>query len=121
MLRIGMMLDSYVTSAWVEKIVEDIQASDFGRVELVVLNTPIAPKPLSLRERVRANWRLTAYYRYEQWDYLRNRGKNETDSSDQRGNNPLDPRPCPRLSGLRDRGPPLSRPGRDDRRSRRFR
>ena len=40
MLRIGIMLDSYVSSAWVAKIIEDIQASSFARIELVVLNTP---------------------------------------------------------------------------------
>jgi hypothetical protein len=81
MLRIGLMLDSYVTSAWVGKIVEDIQASDFARVELVILNTPMPAKSLSLRERVRAHWRLTAYHRYEQWDYQRNRGKNDAKAS----------------------------------------
>jgi hypothetical protein len=81
MLRIGLMLDSYVTSAWVAKIVEDIQSSGFAQVNLVVLNTPMPAKPLSLRERVRAHWRLTAYYRYEQWDYQRNRAKHDARAS----------------------------------------
>lgn len=73
MLQIGLMLDSYVTSAWVAKIVEDIQSSDFARISLVVLNTPVAPRPLSLRKRLKAHWKLTAYHRYEQWDYQRTR------------------------------------------------
>ncbi len=81
MLRIGLMLDSYGTSAWVGKIVEDIQASDFARIELTILNTPMPAKSLSLRERMRAHWRLTAYHRYEQWDYLRNREENDAKAS----------------------------------------
>ena len=44
MLRIGIMLDSYVSSAWVARIVEDVQASGFAQIELVVLNTPPAPQ-----------------------------------------------------------------------------
>jgi hypothetical protein len=75
MLRIGIMLDSYVSSAWVAKTIEDIQASGFAQVSLVVLNTPPPPpseKP-SLRKRLRNHWKLTLYHRYEQWDYKRNR------------------------------------------------
>jgi hypothetical protein len=75
MLRIGIMLDSYVSSAWVAKTIEDIQSSGFAEVALVVLNTPPPPpseKP-SLRKRLRNYWKLTAYYRYEQWDYKRNK------------------------------------------------
>lgn len=73
MLRIGLMLDSYASSAWVGKIVADIQKSDFAHIALVVLNTPIERRPQSFRERLRAHWKLTAYSRYEQWDYQRNR------------------------------------------------
>jgi hypothetical protein len=75
MLRIGIMLDSYASSAWVAKTIEDIQASGFAKVNLVVLNTPPAPstgKP-SLKKRIRDHWKLTLYYRYEQWDYKRNK------------------------------------------------
>jgi hypothetical protein len=75
MLRIGIMLDSYVSSAWVAKTIEDIQTSGFAQVSLVVLNTPPPPpseKP-SLRKRLRNHWKLTLYHRYEQWDYKRNR------------------------------------------------
>ena len=35
MLRIGIMLDSYVSSAWVAKMIEDIQASGFAQSNLL--------------------------------------------------------------------------------------
>ena len=73
MLRIGIMLDSYVSSAWVAKTIEDIQASGFAQVELVVLNTPPASQRPSFGTRLRNHWKLTLYSRYEQWDYKRNR------------------------------------------------
>ena len=73
MLRIGIMLDSYVSSAWVAKIIEDIQASSFARIELVVLNTPPPAVRPPLRKRLRNHWKLTLFHRYEQWDYKRNK------------------------------------------------
>jgi hypothetical protein len=73
MLRIGIMLDSYVSSAWVAKTIEDIQASGFARIELVVLNTPPVRERPPLGKRLRSHWKLTLYYRYEQWDYRRNK------------------------------------------------
>ena len=38
MLRVGIVLDSYISSAWVAKVIEDIQSSGFARVELTLLN-----------------------------------------------------------------------------------
>src|ERR1700727_1969362 len=74
MLRIGIMLDSYVSSAWVAKTIEDIQASGFAQVTLVVLNTPPpSPGKPPLGKRLRNHWKLTLYHRYEQWDYKRNK------------------------------------------------
>lgn len=73
MLRIGIMLDSYVSSAWVAKTIEDIQASGFARIELVVLNTPPLRETPALGKRLRNHWKLTLYHRYEQWDYKRNK------------------------------------------------
>jgi hypothetical protein len=73
MLRIGIMLDSYVSSAWVAKTIEDIQASGFARIELVVLNTPPVRETPPLGKRLRNHWKLTLYHRYEQWDYQRNK------------------------------------------------
>jgi hypothetical protein len=73
MLRIGIMLDSYVSSAWVAKIVEDIQASGFAHIELVVLNTPPPQQRPPLGKRLRNHWKLTLFHRYEQHDYKRNK------------------------------------------------
>jgi len=69
MLRIGVMLDSFTSSAWVAKIIEDIQASQFAHVSLVILNTPAAKEKRSLRKWLKDHWDLTLYYRYERWDY----------------------------------------------------
>ena len=77
MLKIGLMLDSTTTSAWVAQIVQDIQQSSFARVAFVIRNTPLAQQPLSLKRRLQAHWRQTAFHKYEQWDYLRNRGAND--------------------------------------------
>jgi len=73
MLRIGVMLDSYISSAWVARVIEDIQASGFAQVELVVLNTPPVQETPSFKKRLRNHWKLTLYHRYEQWDYKRNK------------------------------------------------
>jgi hypothetical protein len=69
MLRIGVMLDSLTTSAWVAKIIEDIQASQFAQVSLVILNSPPAKQKSSVRKWLKDHWNLTFYHRYEQWDY----------------------------------------------------
>lgn len=81
MLRIGLMLDSYLVSAWIAKIVDDIQSSDFAEVALVVLNTPVSTARPPLKGRIKAHWKLTAYARYEHWDYLRNRSENDSRAS----------------------------------------
>src|ERR1700712_3757755 len=82
MLRIGLMVDSCTTSAWVAKIVEDIQNSGFAQIVLVVQNTPAPqPRPASLSKRLKSHWKLTAYARYEQWDYNRNRAANDAKAS----------------------------------------
>ncbi len=67
------MLDSLTTSAWVAKIIEDIQSSDFAQVELVILNTPAAKQKPSLGKRLKNHWKLTLYHQYEQWDYKKNK------------------------------------------------
>jgi hypothetical protein len=69
MLRIGVMLDSLTSSAWVAKIIEDIQVSQFAHVSLVILNTPAAKEKSSLRKWLKDHWNLTLYCRYERWDY----------------------------------------------------
>ncbi len=81
MLRIGLMLDSYASNAWVAQIVEDIQQSSFARIAFVIRNTPAPHQPVSLRKRLDAHWRQTLFYKYEHWDYRRNRGSNDAKAS----------------------------------------
>lgn len=87
MLRIGVMLDSWQTSAWVAGILEELQRSDFARVELVILNTPRVAAKASLSKRLKNHWKLTLYHRYEQWDYQRNR--TDPDARAERNAQPL--------------------------------
>jgi hypothetical protein len=65
MLRVGVMLDSYVSSAWIAGILKEIQASGFARIELVVLNDARPTLKAKLRRRLKF-----AFFRlYEHWDY----------------------------------------------------
>ena len=75
MLRIGLLLDSMNSSAWIASLVEQLQASEFARVELVVLNTPPLQVRPPLKKRLQNYWKSAVYHRYEQWDYKRNKGK----------------------------------------------
>ncbi len=78
MLEIGLMLDSDTSSAWIAQIIEDIQQSGFARIAFVIRNTlPPATQHASFGKRVQAHWRQTLFHKYEQWDYLRNRGAND--------------------------------------------
>ena len=81
MLRVGILLDSYNSVAWVARIVEDIQASGFARIELVVLNTPPAQVRPPLKIRLRNHWQSTLYHRYEDWDYRRNKSGDDPKAS----------------------------------------
>lgn len=81
MLRVGVMLDSYTSTAWVAKIVEDIQSCGFARVEFVILNTPSVQKRPPLKFRLRNHWRSTLFHLYEQWDYRRNKAHPDAKAS----------------------------------------
>jgi hypothetical protein len=72
MLRVGIMLDSFTSSAWVAKVIADIQSSGFARVELVVLNDDLAHRKSSFKTRLR-NWNFALFRLYERWDYRRNK------------------------------------------------
>ncbi len=75
MLRVGIMLDSFVASAWVAQIVEDIQASDFSRIETIVL---VSDPPSNTSLRTRNSPRKFSLYRlYEQWDYTRSKANSD--------------------------------------------
>jgi hypothetical protein len=77
MLRIGVMLDSYTSSAWVAGILESIRTSDFAQIDLVVLNTSVPPRKPDFRTRLRNHWNGTLYRMYERWDYKRNKVKDD--------------------------------------------
>jgi len=74
MLRVGIMLDSYTSSAWVAKVIEDIQSSGFARVELVMLDGDRWQRTSSLKTRLR-NWNMALFRAYERWDYRRNKAE----------------------------------------------
>jgi hypothetical protein len=74
MLRVGVMLDSYLTSAWIAKAVAEIQSSDFARLELVVLQTA-PPRSNGLLAKIAGPWKYSLFAKYEQWEYGRNRTK----------------------------------------------
>jgi hypothetical protein len=71
MLRTGVMLDSYTSSAWVAKVIEDVQSSGFARVDLVILNNDPAQRASSPTSRLR-NWNLALFHLYQRWDNKRN-------------------------------------------------
>ncbi len=69
MLRVGLMLDSYTSSAWITKVIKDIQSSDCARVELVIVNSLWSQGDSGSR----GSWNSTVFRLYEKWDYRRNR------------------------------------------------
>jgi hypothetical protein len=73
MLRVGVMLDSCAASAWIAKFIEDLQASEFGRLELVILNRSTAPGSSSFTLALGNPWNIALFRCYEQWDYQRNK------------------------------------------------
>jgi hypothetical protein len=72
MLRVGIVLDSYISSAWVAKVIEDIQSSGFARVELVLLNGDRAADKTGQKSRG-CDWKFALFRLYEKWDYERNK------------------------------------------------
>src|SRR5688572_2692545 len=102
-LRIGLMLDSLNLPVWIVSIIDHIQASNFARIELLVLNGLAAQKPPATGRRsplpVRA-WRIVSnskrrgkllYNAYTKWDEKKYRP----------ANNPLLTQDCSgRLDGI---------------------
>src|SRR5882757_2137096 len=77
MLRVGIVLDSYTSSAWVAKVIDDIQSSGFARLELVLLNSHSEQGKPSLLTKLRNRWRFGLFHLYEQWDYRRNKADDD--------------------------------------------
>ena len=61
-LRVGVMLESPVSSAWVATVLSEIQSSDYARVDAILL-APTALSPLN----------TSLFQHYERWDYQRNK------------------------------------------------
>jgi hypothetical protein len=75
MLRVGVMLDSYISSAWVAKVIADVQSSDFARLDLVLLQAdPIETNRSPAAKLVRL-WKYSLFELFERWEYGRNRSK----------------------------------------------
>jgi hypothetical protein len=70
MLRVGIMLNSHASTAWVAKVIEDIQSSGYSRTELVVLYNDPAQMKSSFKRRLH-NWKFAFFHLYERWDYKR--------------------------------------------------
>jgi hypothetical protein len=77
MLRVGIVLDSYTSSAWIAKVIEDIQSSGFARLDLVILNSHSEQEKSSLITKLRNRWRFTLFQLYERWDYNRNKAEHD--------------------------------------------
>ena len=61
-LRVGVMLKSTLSSAWVASVLSEIQSSDYARVEAILL-APTALSPVN----------SFLFQQYERWDYQRNK------------------------------------------------
>jgi hypothetical protein len=75
MLRVGIVLDSYTSSAWVAKVIEDIQSSGFARLELVILHNHSEQGKSSFLRKLRE--RFSLFHLYERWDYQRNKADHD--------------------------------------------
>src|SRR5881398_452692 len=78
MLRVGIVLDSYASSAWVAKVIEDIQSSGFARLELLILPDDSEQSRASFLRKLRERWRFILFDLYERWDYQRNKAEEDS-------------------------------------------
>src|SRR6266513_1846734 len=77
MLRVGIVLDSYTSSAWVAKVIEDIQSSGFARLELLILPDDSEQSRASFLRKLRERWSFILFDLYERWDYQRNKAEED--------------------------------------------
>jgi hypothetical protein len=74
MLRVGIVLQRSTSNAWVAKVIEDIQSSEFARVEAVIIVRGLpAPRKASLLAQIQDIWKHKLFLLYEDWDYRRNK------------------------------------------------
>ncbi|HSE18618.1 MAG TPA: hypothetical protein VLB46_16300 [Pyrinomonadaceae bacterium] len=69
-LRIGLLLDSLTQPRWVSKIINDIQASDFAELCLVVKNETTSEPPSG---RLRTYWKNRKFLLYSLYNRIDNR------------------------------------------------
>jgi hypothetical protein len=75
-LRIGIMVNSLTTPAWLARLVTDIQKSSFAQVVLVVRNAaPLVVRKKPLKQRLKTYWTHSLFERYRRWDRQRNRAE----------------------------------------------
>ena len=75
-LRIGIMVNSFNTQAWVARIVNDIQRSSFAQIVLVVQNAiPSVARKKPLKDRLKTYWTHSLFERYRHWDRQRNQAE----------------------------------------------
>jgi folate-dependent phosphoribosylglycinamide formyltransferase PurN len=68
-LRVGLLIDSFSQPAWVSKVVQDLQASAFAEISLVIKNdTPSEPQ-----SRIRSSWQNRKYLLYALYNRVDNR------------------------------------------------
>ena len=77
MLRVGVVLDSYMSSAWIAKVIEDVQSSEFAQLKLVVRRRHSAQDNLPPKAKLRHGWKTKFFALYERWDYGRNRANHD--------------------------------------------
>lgn len=66
-LRIGILIDSFVQRRWIYKVVEEIQASGFAEIAVVIKNeAPSKPNP----GRLKSYWRNRKYLLYALYEKL---------------------------------------------------
>lgn len=66
-LRIGLLIDSFVQRKWIYKVVEEIQASGFAEIAVIIKNeAPSKPNP----GRLKSYWRNRKYLLYALYEKL---------------------------------------------------
>jgi hypothetical protein len=73
MLRVGIVLDSYTCSAWVAKVLDDIQTSGFSRIEIIVVKEGKHPSSPTSGTKLPGQRSFSLFHLYECWDYARNK------------------------------------------------
>ena len=66
-LRIGLLIDSFVQRKWIHKVIEEIQASGFAEITVVIKNEASTPNQTG---RLKSYWRNRKYLLYALYEKL---------------------------------------------------